>query len=150
MQAFEFLQKLITDKQVVPGFLSLKAADARSRCRRASRNELQRALVDPGLEEDRPDWKYAMGPMPTPDGAPTGCSRSPRSAPTTVGLRQDQAADVAGQILNYMGRLDGQKMLVILSQGNLVSLNEEYNKAADQPGLLDANAKVASSWPTRS
>ena len=86
-----------------------------------------------------------MGPIPTPDGGADWVQPFAQIGSNNPWVyAKTKLPTVAGQILNYMGTPDGQKMLVILSEGNLVSLNEEYNKAADQPGLLDANAKVAS------
>ncbi len=146
LQAFEFLQKLITDKLVVPGFLSLKAADARSQMPAGKSGMIFNGPWDiPAWKKTGPDWKYAMGPLPTPDGGADWVQPFAQIGSNNPWVyAKTKLPTVAGQILNYMGTPDGQKMLVILSEGNLVSLNEEYNKAADQPGLLDANAKVAS------
>lgn len=146
MQAFEFLQKLVTDKLVVPGFLSLKIADGRSQMPAGKSGMIFNGPWDiPAWRRAAPDWKYAMGPVPSPDGntdwvvpfAQTGANNPWVYAKTKY-------PEVAGQILSYMGSPDGQKLLVILSEGNLVSLKQENNDAADQPGLLDANAKAAS------
>ncbi len=146
MQAFEFLQKLITDKLVVPGFLSLKIADGRAQMPAGKAGMIFNGPWDiPAWKRTAPSWKYAMGPVPSPDGNTDWVvpfAQNGANNPWVFAKTKYPA--VAGQILNYMGSPDGQKMLVILSEGNLVSLNEEYNKAADQPGLLDANAKTAS------
>lgn len=49
-----------------------------------------------------------------------------------------------GQILAYMGSEDGQKNMVIQSQGNLESLQPAANKAADRDAQLDPNATLCS------
>ncbi|WP_152366028.1 ABC transporter substrate-binding protein [Microlunatus speluncae] len=146
LQAFEFLQKLVTDKLVVPGFLSLKAANARSQMPAGKSGMIFNGPWDiPAWKRTGPDWKYVMGPVPSPDGGTDWVQPFAQNGANNPWVyAKTKYPTVAGQILNYMGTPDGQRMLVILSEGNLVSLNEQFNSDADQPGLLDANAKTAS------
>jgi len=146
VQAFEFLQKLVTDKLVVPGFLSLKIADGRAQMPAGKSGMIFNGPWDiPAWKRNAPDWKHLMGPMPSPDGNTDWVQPFAQNGANNPWVyAKTRYPTVAGQILHYMGSPDGQKQLVILSEGNLVSLNEEYNQAADQPGLLDENAKTAS------
>ena len=146
MEAFEFLQKLVTDKLVVPGFLSLKIADGRAQMPAGKSGMIFNGPWDiPAWKRTAPEWKYAMGPVPSPNGDSDWVQPFPQNGANNPWVfAKTEYPTVAGQILHYMGSPEGQKMLVILSEGNLVSLTEEYNQAADQPGLLDPNAKIAS------
>lgn len=142
-QAYEFLQKLVTDKLVVPGFLTLLEKDARAQMTAAKAGAILNGPWDiPAWKKAAPSWKYQITSLPSPEGKPflvpflEGANSSWVYAGTKL-------PTVAGQILAYMGSPEGQKMMVIMSQGNLQSLQPESNTAADQPGLLDENAKIA-------
>jgi multiple sugar transport system substrate-binding protein len=82
--------------------------------------------------------------MPTPAGETYNVPFHEGSNSSWV-YAETKLPTVVGQILSYMGSREGQKMMVILSEGNLQSLQPEANEAADQPGLLDQNAKFANS-----
>lgn len=147
LQAFEFLQKLATDKLLVPGFMTLKAADARSQMSAGRAGVLLDGPWDiPKWKKESPDWEYLMGTIPSPTGKQYIVPFQSTGANNPWVYADSKLATAAGQIMGYMGSAEGQKMMVILSEGNLVSLLDKANKAANQTNILDKNAERAASF----
>jgi multiple sugar transport system substrate-binding protein len=141
--AYEFIAKIVKDKLIVPGYLNTLQADARAQMTAQGAGMIFNGPWDiPAWKETAPDWKYSIGPLPTAEGEPylvpffEGANSSWVYAETKL-------PTVAGQILSYMGSPDGQKMMVILSEGNLQSLQPEANEAAANEVELDPNAQFA-------
>jgi multiple sugar transport system substrate-binding protein len=142
VEAFAFLQKLAKDKLLVPGFLTLLDKDARTQF---SAGKTGMMFVGPyslpAWKKQAPNWKYDVGQLPSVDGsdyvvpfAETGANNAWVYSKTTL-------PEAVGQILAYMGSPAGQKNMVILSGGNLESLQEGANTAADRDAVLDEHAK---------
>jgi multiple sugar transport system substrate-binding protein len=145
LQAYEWFAKLVKDKLVVPGYLTLLEKDARAQMTAGNAGMIFNGPWDiPAWKKTAPDWKYTIAPMPTPAGETYNVPFHEGSNSSWV-YAETKLPTVVGQILSYMGSREGQKMMVILSEGNLQSLQPEANEAADQPGLLDRNAKFANS-----
>ena len=141
--AYEFIEKIVKDKLIVPGYLNTLQADARAQMTANGAGMIFNGPWDiPAWKETAPDWKYSIAAMPTAQGEPymvpffEGANSSWVYAETKLDT-------VAGQIISYMGSPDGQKMMVILSEGNLQSLQPEANETAAQEVDLDPNAQFA-------
>ncbi|MET9021852.1 ABC transporter substrate-binding protein [Actinopolymorpha sp. NPDC004070] len=150
MAAYELFDKLVTDKLVVSGFVTLLEKDARAQMTAGKSGMIFNGPWDiPAWKKAAPDWKYDIASLPSPNGKPFLVPFLEGSNSSWV-YAHTKLPTVVGQILSYMGSPEGQKMMVVLSEGNLQSLQPEANKAADQPGLLDPQAKAAVSLARRS
>lgn len=146
LQTYEWFAKLVKDKIVVPGYLSLLEKDARAQMTAGKAGMIFNGPWDiPAWKKTAPDWKYTIAPMPTPEADKSYTVPFHEGSNSSWVYAETKLPTVVGQILAYMGSPEGQKMMVILSEGNLQSLQPEANEAADQPGLLDENAKFANS-----
>lgn len=144
LQAFEFFQKLVTDKMVVPGYLTLLTVDARAQMTAGKAGMIFTGPWDiPAWKQTAPDWKYLQVKTPSADGSPYVVPFQNSGANSPWVYAKTKIPVPVGQILAYMGSTDGQKMQVILSEGNLVSPIDAANKEADQSGKLDQHAKTA-------
>lgn len=145
LQAFEFLQKLVKDKLVVPGFLTLVDKDARDQF---SAGKSAMMFVGPyslpAWKQNAPDWKYAVGQLPSADGSDYVVPFAEVGANSVWVYAKTEMPKAVGQILAYMGSEQGQKNMVIQSQGNLESLQQAANDAADREAQLDPNATFCS------
>jgi multiple sugar transport system substrate-binding protein len=145
LQAFEFLQKLVKDKLVVPGFLTLLDKDARDQF---SAGKSAMMFVGPyslpAWKQNAPDWKYDVGRLPSADGSDYVVPFAETGANSVWVYRKTKVPKAVGQILAYMGSPDGQKNAVILSQGNFESLQTAANEAANRDAKLDPNATKCS------
>ncbi|MFD2081726.1 multiple sugar transport system substrate-binding protein [Actinopolymorpha cephalotaxi] len=143
MAAYELFDKLVTDKLVVSGFVTMLEKDARAQMTAGKSGMIFNGPWDiPAWKKAAPQWKYDIASLPSQDGKPFLVPFLEGSNSSWV-YAHTKIPTVVGQILSYMGSPEGQKMMVILSEGNLRSLQPEANKAADQPGLLDPKAKAA-------
>lgn len=141
VEAFDFLQKLVKDKLVVPGFLTLLDADARTQF---STGKTGMMFVGPyslpAWKQQAPNWKYAVGQLPSVDGSDYVVPFAETGANNPWAYSKTKLPEAVGQILAYMGSDAGQKEMVILSEGNLESLQEKANQEADRDADLDKNA----------
>ena len=143
MAAYDLLDKLVTDKLVVAGFVTLLEKDARAQMTSGKSGMIFNGPWDiPAWKKAAPNWKYDIASLPSPQGKPFLVPFLEGSNSSWV-YAHTKLPTVAGQILSYMGSPEGQKMMVVLSEGNLQSLQPDANKAADQAGLLDPKAKAA-------
>ncbi|HEY9292473.1 MAG TPA: ABC transporter substrate-binding protein [Microlunatus sp.] len=144
VQAFDFMQKLATDKLLVPGYLNLLQADARAQMTSGKAGVIFNGPWDlPAWKQTAPDWKYDMGIVPSPDGQGYVNPYQETGANNPWVYKETKYPTVAGHLMAYMGSTDGQRMQVILSEGNLRSLIPKANEQANQSGLLDEHAKRA-------
>lgn len=144
MQAFEFIHKLATDKLIVPGYLTLLTADARAQMTSGKAGMIFTGPWDiPAWKQTAPDWKYIQGRAQAPDGGDYIVPFQNSGANSPWVYAKTKNAVPAGQILAYMGSTEGQKMQVILSEGNLVSPIAAANEAANKTNRLDDHAKTA-------
>lgn len=135
----ELLQGIKSDGSMVPGEMSLSGADARARFSQGIAGMILDGPWDiPKWKADNPDLKFSVAMPPTPTSGkqspityqPVGDNRAWLYTKTKVGA-------VAGDIFHYMGSLDGQTQMAILSKGNLRSPLPEAMKQAEQSGSLD-------------
>lgn len=150
LQAFEFFQKLVTDKLIVPGYLTLLTADARAQMTAGKAGMIFTGPWDiPAWKQTAPNWKYLQVQTPSADGSPyvVPFQNSGANSPWVYAKTKNPVP--VGQILAYMGSTDGQKMQVILSEGNLVSPIAAANREANQSGKLDQHAKTAADLANR-
>lgn len=144
LEAVEFIQAMIDDGSVLPGFLTLEEADARAQMPSGSAGMILNGPWDiPAWKEQSPDWEYGITGLPTPDGRDFVVPYEDTGANMSWVYADSQYAEIAGQIISYMGSLEGQTAMVMLTEGNLQSVIPEANEAADQHGLLDDKASLA-------
>lgn len=141
LQAYEFLQKLVTDKVIVPGYLTLKqdAAAAQMPAGKSGVFVSGPAYIT-GWRTNNPQWEYTSGAMPSPDGSPyvmpfqeTGGNRFYVYAETKV-------PEAVGQLYGFMGSQRGQENMIALTLGTLKSQLEAANEAAKRAGILGEHA----------
>lgn len=145
LEAFEFLQKLVTDKLVVPGFLTLADKDAREQFAGGKSAMMFVGPYSlPAWKQNAPDWNYAVGKLPSQDGSDYVIPFAETGANSVWVYAKTKVPNAVGQVLGYMGSPDGQKQVVIQSQGNLESLQGKANDAADRDAQLDPDAKQCS------
>lgn len=143
LQAYELLDKIVTDKLIVPGFVTMLEKDARAQMTSGKYGMIFDGPWDiPAWKLAAPNWKYEITSLPSPDGKPFLVPFLEGSNSIWV-YKETKIPTAVGQVLAYMHSLDGQKMMVILSQGNLQSLSPAANEAANATGLLDPKAKTA-------
>lgn len=143
LQAYELFDKIVTDKLIVPGFVTMLEKDARAQMTAGKYGLIFNGPWDiPAWKKTAPDWTYQIDSMPSPDGKSFLVPFLEGSNSSWV-YQETKLAAAVGQVLAYMGSQEGQKMMVILSQGNLQSLQPAANQAANATGLLDDKAKKA-------
>jgi len=146
VEAFNFLQKLVTDKLVVPGFLTLLDADARTQFATGKTGMMFVGPYSlPAWKQQAPNWKYAVGQLPSKDGTDYVVPFAETGANSPWVYSKTKLPEAAGQILAYMGSDAGQKEMVILSEGNLESLQEKANQEANRDADLDKTASFCNS-----
>lgn len=141
LQAYEFLQKLVTDKLVVPGYLTLKTDAAASQMPAGKSGVFVTGpAYTTGWKKNNPDWAYIEGVIPSPDGADyvmpfqqTGDNRFWVYAKTKV-------PDAVGQLYGYMGSQAGQEAMIALTLGTLKSQLDSANEAAQRADILGEHA----------
>jgi multiple sugar transport system substrate-binding protein len=135
----ELLQAIKDDGSMVPGEMSLSGPDVRARFSQGIAGMIFDGPWDiPRWKKDNPDFSFnvAMPPVPT-SGEWSPITFEPQGDNRNWLYAESQVKEVVGDIFHYMGSLDGQTQMMILSQGNLRSVLPEANAAAEASGALD-------------
>lgn len=141
LEAFEFVRKLEKDKLIVPGFLTLKQADARAQMPAGDSAVVISGPWDiPRWKKNSPDWEYVMEQLPGRDGLDYILPKQLHGVNGSYVYKDTKLANAVGQLVAYMGSPEGQKKMVVLSQGNLTSVQDGVTEEAERTGLLDPNA----------
>ena len=144
LEALEFVLSMVEDGSFVPGFLTLKDADARA--------QFPTGLAGISLNgpwditqwaEDYPDFEYTILPLPSPDGSEYTIPFRETGANMSWVYAESPNVDAAAAVIQYMGSVDGQRTMVELSEGFFVSTIEEANTSADTSKLNDRAKLVA-------
>lgn len=144
LEALEFVRTLIEDGSFVPGFLTLKDADARAQFPTGLAGISLNGPWDIAQwERDYPDFEYSILKLPSPDGSAYTVPFRETGANMTWLYADSPNVEAAGAVIQYMGSLEGQRAMVELSEGFLVSTLEEANTSADASLLNDRAALVA-------
>jgi multiple sugar transport system substrate-binding protein len=142
LEALDFVRSMIDDGSFVPGYLTLKDADARA--------QFPSGLAGISLNgpwdiqqwaKDYPDFEYTILPLPSPDGGEYTIPFRETGANMSWLYADSPNADAAAAVLKFMGTVEGQRAMVELSEGFLVSTIEEANTSAD-PAALNPKAKI--------
>lgn len=148
-EALEFVRTLISDGSVIPGYLSLKDADARAQFPTGNAGISLNGPWDiVQWTRDDPDFAYSVLPLPSPDGSSYTVPFLETGANSTWVYAESENIDAAGALIAFMGSVQGQTAMVELSQGFLTSTMPEANEAAD-PAKLDASAKLVADLAQR-
>lgn len=144
LQALEFVLTLVDDGSFVPGFLTLKDADARAQFPTGLAGISLNGPWDISQwEKDAPDFEYSILPLPSPDGAAYTIPFRETGANMAWLYADTPNLDAAAAAIEFMGSVDGQRAMIEVSDGFLVSTIEEANTSADQAQLNDRAALVA-------
>lgn len=144
LEAIEFLQAMIDDGSIIPGFLTLEERDARAQMPSGAAGMILNGPWDiPAWKEQSPDWAYGISRCPTPNGDDFIVPYRETGANMSWVYSETRYPEVAGHLISYMGSIEGQAAMVALSEGNLQSVIAEANEFADQSDLLDDNAQMA-------
>lgn len=143
--AFELLLAIKSDGSFFPGYLSLDEASARARMpQRVAAMIFDGPWNIPKWPAANPSYKFNIGLPPTPNSGKWNPSAyQETSANQTFVAATSKAKEVAADLFAYMGSLDGQTHMVILSEGNLQSEIPAANERAKTSQLLNAHAKTA-------
>lgn len=138
-ETIELLKSIKSDGSMVPGEMSLSGADARARFSQGIAGMILDGPWDiPKWKSDNPQLKFDVAMPPTPtSGEQSPITYQPVGDNRAWLYAKTKAGDVAGDIFHYMGSVDGQTQMAILSQGNLRSLQPEAMKKAEETGTLD-------------
>lgn len=148
LQALDFVRSMVEDGSFVPGYLTLKDADARA--------QFPTGLAGISLngpwdivqwDKDYPDFEYTILPLPSPDGSAYTIPYRETGSNMSWLYAESPNTDAAAAVLKFMGSVDGQRAMVELSGGFLVSTIEEANTSAD-PSLLHPKAKEVTGMAT--
>ena len=144
LEALEFVRSLVEDGSFVPGYLTLKDADARAQFPSGLAGISLNGPWDIAQwQKDYPDFEYSILPLPSPDGSAYTIPFRETGANMTWLNADSPNVDAAAAVLEFMGSVAGQRAMVELSGGFLVSTIEEANTSADPAQLNDRAALVA-------
>ncbi|MGH3504864.1 MAG: ABC transporter substrate-binding protein [Nocardioidaceae bacterium] len=143
--AIDWLMAVKEDGSIFPGAMSLNGADARSRMpQRVAAMTFDGPWAILQWEQESPEYAFSVAMPPT---------RRPGTM-RHVGYEEGVAAplfvyaktkypDIAGDIFTYMGSVDGQAVLGMLTQGIFTSEIEAANRRARRSSLVKGVAKKA-------
>lgn len=148
LEALDFMRSMIDDGSFVPGHLTLKDADARAQFPTGLAGISLNGPWDiPQWEQDYPDFEYTILPLPSPDGSAYTIPFRETGANMTWLYADTPNLDAATAIIESMGSVDGQRAMVELSEGFLVSTIEEANTSAD-PSTQNEKATLVAGLAT--
>jgi multiple sugar transport system substrate-binding protein len=144
LEAIDLLRAIESDKSFFPGYLSLSEVDARGRMP----NRVAGMIFDgpwdiPKWPEINPNWDFDLTKVPSPDGKDYTMAFEESGSNLNYVYAKSAHPEVAAELFSYMGSVEGQVNLVVLSKGNLVSMIDQANQKADISELLDPLAKKA-------
>lgn len=148
LEALEFIRSMIDDGSFVPGFLTLQDADARAQFPTGLGGISLNGPWDIAQwQQDAPEFEYTILPLPSPDGSAYTIPYRETGANMSWVYADSANADAAAAVIKFMGSVDGQRTMVELSEGFLVSTIEEANTSAD-PALLNERAQEVAELAT--
>ncbi|ASK66270.1 hypothetical protein CFK39_11075 [Brachybacterium avium] len=136
LEALDFVRSMIDDGSFVPGYLTLKDADARA--------QFPSGLAGISLNgpwdisqwaKDYPDFEYTILPLPSPDGSEYTIPFRETGANMSWLYADSTNTDAAAAVIKFMGSLEGQRAMVELTEGFFQSTIEEANSSADTSAL---------------
>lgn len=141
LQAYEFLQKLVTDKLLVPGFLTRQTDEGAAEMPAGKSAVLIAGPVySNGWQTNNAQWQYAQGIVPSPNGDAYHVPQEQTGDNNLWVYAGTKVPSVVGELVAYMGSEEGQKLMVILTQGSLVSELPKANSAAKRTGIMDKHS----------
>jgi multiple sugar transport system substrate-binding protein len=143
--AIELLVALKSDGSMLPGSLSLTGPDARARFSQGHAGMILDGPWDiPAWPKQDPSFTFAVSSPPLQNaGQSFPITYAPVGDNQNWVYAKSKYKAIAGDIFSYMGSVEGQAQMTILSQGNLVSLIPEANQRAEQARTMDPVAVKA-------
>lgn len=141
--AAEYLLAIKQDGSIFPGFLALGDAQGRARMPQRVAGMMFDGPWDiPKWPQINPNFKFNIAMPPMPDSkAFHNASYQEIGGNQLWVYAESKNKAVIGDVFSYMGSLQGQVELVVLSQGNLVSEMPQANELAGRSKLLDPLAR---------
>ncbi len=144
LQGLEQLQAFVTDKSMFPGYLTMKNQDVTGRMpNRVAAMTFDGPWNIEGWRVSNPEWEFGLVKQP-----PREKGKRYTEPFENVGVNnlwvyaKSPHPEIAGDILAYMGSVDGQAELIRLSRGTLVSVFPQAMEMAKKFDL-DPMAKEA-------
>ncbi len=132
--AIELLLAIKDDGSIIPGYLSLSQDLEISRHSEGRTGlELQGSWCISKWKKDNPDFNYSVAMPPTGDDRVFHhASFAEGTAAPYIIYAKSQHRTIAGELFSYLGSVDGQAAMTVLSEGALVSEMPEANQKATQ------------------
>lgn len=141
LQAYEFVDKLITDKLLVPGYLNRKTDECASQMPAGKSGIfITIPVYSTGWKANNPQWEYVDGVLPSPDGTSYTMPYEALGAHGLFVYSETKLPEAVGQLYGYMGSAKGQEKMIALTLGSLASELPAANKAAKEAKVLDKHA----------
>lgn len=146
--AIELLLAIKDDGSIVPGYLNLSQDLEISRHSQGRTGLLlQGSWCISKWKKDNPDFDYSVAMPPTGDDKVFHhASFAEGTAAPYIVYAESKQREVAGELLSYLGGVDGQAVMTVLSEGALVSELPEANEKSDQavefPAAVTAYRKL--------
>lgn len=143
--AIDLMLAIKDDGSMFPGYISLTQNEVDARFPQGKAGMTFSGAWDiPNWERDAPDYEYglAMPPMPNSEEFHhTGFTEG--TAAPLYAYANSKYPEITGELLRYMGSVEGQVMLIILTKGIFSSEIEEANEKARGSDLVSGKAKKA-------
>lgn len=141
LQAYEFVDKLITDKLLVPGYLNRKTDECASQMPAGKSGVfITIPVYSTGWKANNPQWQYIDGVLPSPDGSDYTMPYQALGAHGLFVYSETKLPEAIGQIYGFMGSPEGQEKMIALTLGSLASEIPAANKKAEEAQALDKHA----------
>ncbi|WP_152365915.1 ABC transporter substrate-binding protein [Microlunatus speluncae] len=146
--AIELLLAIKDDGSIIPGYLNLSQDLEISRHSEGKTGlELQGSWCISKWKKDNPDFNYSVAMPPTGDDKVFHhASFAEGTAAPYIIYAKSPHRTIAGELLSYLGSVDGQAAMTVLSEGALVSempaANEKANTLTEFPPAVTSYRKL--------
>lgn len=143
--AIDLMMGIKDDGSMFPGYISLTQNDVDARFPQGKAGMTFSGAWDVAdWERDAPDYEYGLAMPPTPNSKEMHHTVfTEGTAAPLYAYADSKYPEVTGELLRYMGSVEGQVMLIILTKGIFSSEIEEANEKAKRSDLVSGKAKQA-------
>lgn len=144
-EAIELLLAMKADGSLFPGSLSLTGADAEARFPQGTAGmHFAGAWAITNWEKTDPDFDYGLAMPPTGnDQEVHRVGYVEGTAAPLFAYADSKVPGITGELFRYMGSVEGQTAMIVMTQGILASEIEEANETAKRSSLVKGPAKEA-------
>lgn len=144
LDAVELALAIKSDGSILPGFNTLTGKQAAGRFPNSVAGMMVRGPWNyPDWENDAPNWKFGVLPLPTPDGSGTYFRNFTQTDGNCTSIyAKTKYPEIAADLYSYIGSLDGQVQLVAATRGALLPiLPDAWDEAKKRGVELDTYAE---------